>query len=103
MAVRRGQRRCFSAAEACSALTRRRIPLICIQACLPLRRPVVVSNSTGLLAILPPITPLLLADVRLLRFSDRARPYINNAQFPSHRAPRPCGYAGRDHCMAAIN
>jgi hypothetical protein len=27
--------------------------------CLPLRRPVVVSKSSGLLAILPPITPLL--------------------------------------------
>jgi hypothetical protein len=36
----------------------------------------------------------------LLAFPDRARPYINDAQFPSHRASRPSCYASRDHRIA---
>jgi hypothetical protein len=42
-----------------------------------------------------------LARVRLLPFPDRARPYINNGQFPSHRASRALCKPKSLHC--AIN
>jgi hypothetical protein len=50
-------------------------------------------NQTVLAENLIALANVELADVTLLPFPNRARPYINSAQFPSHRASRPSRYA----------
>src|SRR5215471_15656231 len=42
-------------------------------------------------------------DLGLLASSDRVRPYINDAEFPSCRASQPSDNASRDHRIATSN
>ena len=62
--------------------------------CPPMTISIVLTENLIVLMIVEVV------DLGLLASSDRVRPDINDAEFPSCRASRPSGNASRDHRVA---